>query len=227
MSTTYDPTTPTARDRLRHDLFDFDVSYDSTGGIGPVTINTIGTGYITPPSVVFTGGTPTTPAAGHVLLTGTGGVAVVVMDNPGAGYATLPTVSFIGGGGSGATAVTEFLTNALEIDATYDQYIILYGEDEAKWRLAAAFLARYGLKVDGVTTSDGTHILWRNRIHAWEAIVTTWAQYSSALIRGRQKPLVGAIAVTGIIGPPETTPFDANDQRYRGSAYPRWRWPDG
>jgi len=55
-----------------------------------------GAGYISQPTVVLTGGTPTTPA-GASVTTRNGSLQAVQVKETGAGYVTAPTVSFAGG----------------------------------------------------------------------------------------------------------------------------------
>lgn len=61
-----------------------------------------GAGYNNVPSVVFTGGSPTSAAQARAVVTN-GRVSSVVITNPGAGYSATPSVSFSGGIGSGAS----------------------------------------------------------------------------------------------------------------------------
>ncbi len=75
--------------------------YNSTS-VGTVNVTAGGSGYTTPPTVVFTGGGGTGAAASATI---TGGVVTsVTVTAGGSGYATLPAVSFTGGGGTGALA---------------------------------------------------------------------------------------------------------------------------
>ena len=82
-------------------------------GIKQVNVTAGGTGYTSPPAVVFTGGTPSTVATATAVLTANA-VTSVTITNKGAGYSSTPTVSFTGGGGSGATGTavtTQFVTS--------------------------------------------------------------------------------------------------------------------
>lgn len=62
-----------------------------------------GSGYLTPPQVVVSGG-ETIRATATATLTGTGNVDTVALLNPGRGYTTIPIVTISGGGGIGAAA---------------------------------------------------------------------------------------------------------------------------
>lgn len=68
----------------------------SRGVVGSVTINAGGTGYTSPPTVVFSDGDATGTA------TISGGAVVSVTVTNGGSYVNIPTVTFVGGGGSGA-----------------------------------------------------------------------------------------------------------------------------
>ena len=60
-----------------------------------------GSGYSGVPSVVLTGGSPTTPATASAVITD-GRVSRIRVTNPGSGYQSAPTVSITGGQGAGA-----------------------------------------------------------------------------------------------------------------------------
>lgn len=78
-------------------------STTSVGGyISSIQLVTGGAGYHSEPTVVFSGGTPTT-AARAVATINNGRVLNVRVTDPGVGYQTNPTVSLTGGIGTGAT----------------------------------------------------------------------------------------------------------------------------
>jgi len=69
-----------------------------------------GSGYTTPPTVVFNAGVPPvggTLATATVLSTGitAGKVITVTLNSPGSGYISPPAITFTGGGGTGAAAI--------------------------------------------------------------------------------------------------------------------------
>jgi hypothetical protein len=88
----------------------------ATAFLFPSSVDTVdvgagGTGYTSPPGVVFTGGGLIfggRHAVAHAVLTA-GAVSSIVVDDPGEGYTSAPVVSLIGGGGSGATATASLL----------------------------------------------------------------------------------------------------------------------
>ncbi len=85
-----------------------------------------GTGY-TPGTYAlgFSGGSPTTPAAGYFVVTGGGTANTAYITDCGAGYGSTPTVSFPGAGGSGAAATATLGTStcALGIPATGSYWV--------------------------------------------------------------------------------------------------------
>lgn len=83
----------------------------STTTVGSVTVTDGGSGYTTPPTVVFSGGGGT-GAAGTAVLTN-GVVTSVTITAPGSGYSTDPTVSFTSSGSSGAGVVAALRRQAL------------------------------------------------------------------------------------------------------------------
>lgn len=90
----------------------------STNTVASVTIGSGGTGYVSPPTVVFTGGGGT-GAAGTAIINGSGVVTGVTVTSPGTGYTTAPTVSFTGGGAS--------------LAGGGKMYLISFQADEAEW----------------------------------------------------------------------------------------------
>ena len=82
-----------------------DVLEYSTKRVNATTITAGGSGYTTPPTVTFSGGTATRQAKGIAVLS-SGAVASIVITDPGR-YSTssaAPTITITGGGGSSATA---------------------------------------------------------------------------------------------------------------------------
>ena len=68
---------------------------DNTAGVGGsgITIGTAGTGYVAGEALVFSGGNPTTAAAGTINVDGVGAITGFSITNYGAGYASVPTVT--------------------------------------------------------------------------------------------------------------------------------------
>ena len=72
-------------------------SLATTGSVKSVTIANAGTGYTASATgvLVFSGGSPTTPATGTITTDGSElFITSVTITNAGAGYKTTPTVSF-------------------------------------------------------------------------------------------------------------------------------------
>ena len=63
-----------------------------------------GSGYSVAPTVVFTGGTPTTPATATAIIK-SGVVTGIVITNPGDGYNSTPSISFTGSNTTPALAI--------------------------------------------------------------------------------------------------------------------------
>ena len=68
---------------------------DTTAGAGGsgITIGTAGTGYVAGEALVFSGGNPTTAAAGTINVGGSGEITGFSITNYGAGYTSVPTVT--------------------------------------------------------------------------------------------------------------------------------------
>jgi hypothetical protein len=93
--------------------FNTNTTRNPYGAIMSLNITNRGSGYTSPPSVVFTSNSGRNAAGTAVLGQGVDSdkVIKVVMTNIGEAYQTVPSVSFVGGGGVGAAA-----TANLEID---------------------------------------------------------------------------------------------------------------
>lgn len=104
-------------------VFGYQSGLTAGTGIYSITVNAGGTGYATPPTITFTGGSGlasnATTAVGTASVSGGAVTTIAVAGTPtgsGYGYATPPTVNIAGGGGSGATA-TAVLRSASNITA--------------------------------------------------------------------------------------------------------------
>jgi FtsP/CotA-like multicopper oxidase with cupredoxin domain len=82
-----------------------------TGTVTGITLTSGGSGYVSPPTVVISGGGGT-GATAVATLAGTGIVAIQ-MTSGGSGYTSQPTVSFTGGGGSGAAAFASYQSSVV------------------------------------------------------------------------------------------------------------------
>jgi len=90
---------------------------DAAGTVVGVVVTDPGSGYVTAPGVMFSGGggsgaTATAALFGPEEDAAGGTVTAVIVTDPGSGYVTAPTVTFSGGGGSGATATATLDTAA-------------------------------------------------------------------------------------------------------------------
>jgi hypothetical protein len=82
-----------------------------TGGVSGATVTTGGTGFVSAPTVGFTGGGGT-GAAATATISG-GAVTAITITAQGTGYTSAPTVTFTGGAGSGAGATANLLPAAV------------------------------------------------------------------------------------------------------------------
>lgn len=73
-----------------------------SGFVADIQILDSGSAYSAPPAVVFTGGTPTSPAKASAAITN-GRLTGITITDPGAGYRDTPSVSFAGGQGNEPT----------------------------------------------------------------------------------------------------------------------------
>lgn len=92
-------------------------SSGSAGRVTAVQIVNAGAGYNNVPSVVFAGGTPSTPATA-VASIANGRVTGITVNDPGVGYQETPTVSLSGGIGSGVKFDVGVLGRVYGIDIT-------------------------------------------------------------------------------------------------------------
>ncbi len=60
-----------------------------------IAVSTPGAGYTSPPTVNFTGGSPTVPATAVTSINGAGQVTAVTVVNPGTGYSSAPTITLV------------------------------------------------------------------------------------------------------------------------------------
>jgi hypothetical protein len=86
------------------------------GGVFSVNVTNGGSGFKSPPTVVFTGGGGT-GATGTAIISH-GKVIGVDITNPGTGYIAPPTVSFVGGGGHGAKATANLTLGTSKLQIT-------------------------------------------------------------------------------------------------------------
>lgn len=82
------------------------------GPLQGLTLTNGGSGYVTAPTVIFTGG-----GSGASAVATIGGVKSIAVVSGGTGYTSVPSVTITGGGGAGATAVASLtgIVSALNI----------------------------------------------------------------------------------------------------------------
>ena len=103
-------------------VMQLDAVGSSTYAVGGIVITDVGQGYRLgqPPTIQFSGGTPTiVPTATAVIKTSN--VSLITLTNAGLGYQQPPKVKVVGGGGTGATASAEVdtrIVNVVSIDRT-------------------------------------------------------------------------------------------------------------
>jgi len=83
------------------------IGIDITAGVTMISLDAPGTGYIQPPMVSFTGGSPTTSATARAYLSSWGSLVGVAMTTNGAGYGDVPSVQIVSQG-DGATTGTVY-----------------------------------------------------------------------------------------------------------------------
>lgn len=83
------------------------------GRVTQITMNTLGSGFTTVPTVTLTSNTGSGATATAVLGTGVnaGKIVSVNVTEGGSGYQVAPAVSFVGGGGTGASATATIEAN--------------------------------------------------------------------------------------------------------------------
>ncbi len=111
--------------------------FNREGGISKSLYRQVGSGYTSPPTVMFSGdgngaaGTAIIGTAGSFDGTVTDGIIGITITNAGTGYTKPPTITLVGGGGSGAvakaktpgtTAVPAGVTGAYMVEITHSSY---------------------------------------------------------------------------------------------------------
>ena len=111
--------------------FNTNTTRNRHGYINQVTLSNPGSGYTSPPTIVFGSSSGYGAAATAILVTGptAGKVVNINVTSSGTGYAQAPIISFEGGGGAGAAATCTVKINIDKSDS--------YG-DNNKFRIQAA-----------------------------------------------------------------------------------------
>lgn len=109
----------------------FSSGSNATVGVASVTVTGGGLGYLSPPSVTFTGGGGA-GAAGTAVLSGTSVASVTITNAGTASYTTAPTVTFSGGAGITTATGTSVLNSGnaetidhVEIDNSLGGFVIM------------------------------------------------------------------------------------------------------
>ncbi|XWN29770.1 MAG: phage tail sheath subtilisin-like domain-containing protein [Devosia sp.] len=127
-----------------------------TDGVGSVTIDAGGTGYIAPPLVSATG--TGTGFVARAVVSG-GAVIEVIIDNPGVGFDLAPTIVFTpvdGGSGAAGTAVLATVANPIgkELESIAARMRAMVVVDGPNTTNEAAVLARQDYGTDRVKIVD-------------------------------------------------------------------------
>lgn len=125
-----------------------------TGRIAGVTLTFEGSGYMTVPTVAFTGGGGSGATAVATLAGGAfNSLADIVVTNGGSGYTSAPTVTITGGSPGGATATATLASiSPVEISASEDDQdgVTLYTKE---WALGSGVIdIRTDARGDGLRT---------------------------------------------------------------------------
>lgn len=166
---------------LQYDSDVFDSAYGPLGNILSIALNTGGTYYSYPPSIVFLGGDPADSAVATCTVDSTGVVNGITLVSGGAGYESVPTVQFNGGSiidsdynigdtvsqvlPSGVTITGEI--QKIDLDSGVDDllrcfYLAHVGSDDGKYHTFVdsgqlnnvTLNGKYGLTIVGVTEEN-------------------------------------------------------------------------
>ncbi len=122
--------------------------------VGSATITNAGTGYVTAPTVTFSGGGGTTQATGTAVLSPTGTVVGININTPGVGYTSAPTIT-IAAPPSGTTATATAVLGARWHTVTGDgTTMFAKGTDFLQTAATVAVSTKYHLRIDASSGSD-------------------------------------------------------------------------
>ncbi|BET67214.1 hypothetical protein ASA1KI_21320 [Opitutales bacterium ASA1] len=96
--------------------------------LASIGLSAVGSGYTSPPEVVFSGGGGS-GAAAVTTINDAGQVSSITITNPGQDYTSCPTATLVGGGGSGATATASvgFYEITITNPGTGYDYALFFG----------------------------------------------------------------------------------------------------
>ena len=200
-----------------------------------------GTGYLTAPTVTFSGGSGTGATA--IAQIRDGAVVALLLTAEGTGYVTTPTVAFSGGGGSGATATASIQDQAailIDQEAVPEQGEmgnLFYSVTRVWQTLPGPATIRY--EVDGETQSDvsvtkqmvakpsvpytqvaGSDIIYLpiSSVHGWK-ITSTLLDFASITVTKTDTMQIHYPSV--VTGSPTVDHFAGND----GAVIVNLNWP--
>jgi len=167
------------------------------GYLSYCTVTNRGSGYVSAPGVVFTGGGGSGATATAVVSGGE--VISVLINDGGSGYTTAPTISFTGGGGAGATATVDTEPNSGRFSLRWCKIWNWSYEGQG-----LNILGFRGVDVDGCNFWDGGSDLWHaiyaRRVSDFRAASSTFRDVYGASIKAMSIGKGGrAIAVGNII----------------------------
>lgn len=141
--------------------------------VGSIIVNSGGTGYTsaTTPSVVISGGNPSTPATANNAVVTNGVVQSISVNTQGSGYTSAPTVTVVAGGGATAAGgaylfpidslddsigVEVSQANAEGSSSSYEYSI------QAKLAKMSQQLTNFNKKIDAASSCGQLVFIWRN-----------------------------------------------------------------
>jgi hypothetical protein len=200
-----------------------------------------GSGYLTAPTVTFSGGSGTGAAA--IAQIRDGAVVALLLTAEGTGYVTTPTVAFSGGGGTGATATasiqdqTAILIDQEAVPEQGEMGNLFYSVTRVWQTLPGPATIRY--EIDGETQTDvsvtkqmvakpsapytqvaGSDIIYQpiSSVHGWK-ITSTLLNFAGISITKKSTIQIRYPSV--VTGSPSCTHFAGKD----GSVIVDLNWP--
>ncbi len=196
---------------------------DNSGKIVNVVVNSGGSGYVTAPTVSFTGGGGS-GAAGTAYLGNSGVVAGVIMTNRGTGYTSAPTVGFSTGAATATASlgisnfagrvITLMFTGTLTV--TDGGNMRLFGDFRAVPNATLTLRGYNGTWVEvarSVPSGDDTYVFSKTS--------------GSGIKVDTLTPTYAWADLEGIVTPRASAPNAASLQVYRGGSVREWSFAAG
>jgi hypothetical protein len=98
------------------------ISIDVTAGVTTMLINDEGSGYIQPPVVTLSGGSPITSATARAYLASWGSVVAIANTTSGGGYTDSPTVQIVPKGNGASAGTVSYMVVGMSIDNSGNDY---------------------------------------------------------------------------------------------------------